>query len=370
MEEILKQLLEADQKSFESYEGLMLAKHFLDPLSPCLDGKQCTPFLFDLAGKDAWSTAIKRAAETLAWTNSDQVILAATDGEWTKDESDWNFDTEKGVDASKTPVTLPDGAVMVFDAIITTPRRDHGGDILESKGAELDDRMPLLWQHMSAAPIGKMVKKLTQNSKRVTGRFAIADTPLGRDAAMLVKFGALRISHGFKVLEYEPIKDKDGRFIGWHIKSFKVLETSLVSVPANQDAVIMAHTTGKLHSPLVKSWADNLKRELPEKSVSGWKGQDKTTVQPEVTVNLKVETTSGKSCSCGSCQSDATKFIGDKTNLESQTEKKKPLTMDAAALHILVELAKGGKLDRQTCFDLKGSLEEHIALQDHEAFSN
>lgn len=150
------------------------------------------------------------------------------------------------------------GSIMEFDAIITTTRRDRDGDVLEAKGADPDLAMPLLWQHMPMMPIGKLLKITTQNSKRVAGRFAIADTAQGRDAAALVEFGALRISHGFLPSKYEELEDSEW---GWHILEFEILETSLVSVPSNKDAIVTAFSRAKLAHPAIKSWAEQMYRE-------------------------------------------------------------------------------------------------------------
>jgi len=162
-----------------------------------------------------------------------------------------------------------EGAIMEFDAIVTSNRIDRDGDILEPKGARVDERSPLLWQHSPMHPIGKLVGVLGQNTKRVSARFAIADTPLGREAAEMVKFGALRISHGFNPEEYEE-RTKGGKgddaedFLGWHITKYEIMEVSLVSVPSNADAVITAIEDAKLHDPAVKALAELWGNRLPD----------------------------------------------------------------------------------------------------------
>jgi len=157
--------------------------------------------------------------------------------------------------ATKKRQATPD-AIMEFDAIVTSSKVDRDHDILEPKGASIDPMLPLLWQHTSWEPIGKLVDVLVQNAKRIKARFAIADTMLGRDALVLVEFGALRISHGFSPTDWEERRDKKtDEWLGYHILKYEVYEVSLVSVPSNTDAIITAFSAEKLHHPQVKEWA-------------------------------------------------------------------------------------------------------------------
>jgi HK97 family phage prohead protease len=168
---------------------------------------------------------------------------------------------------------------MDFEAVVTTSREDRDRDILEAGGAEVDPKSPLLWQHIPFEPIGKLVQVTKQNSKRVEARFAIADLPLGHDAATLIELEALRISHGFRPLEWEVREtddEEDSWRRGFHIKRFEIMEVSVVSIPANTDAVILANDRHKLHHPLSRAWADRLRRSLPASVVGGWDGGDAT----------------------------------------------------------------------------------------------
>lgn len=159
-------------------------------------------------------------------------------------------DTVKGNGAA----SLPTGVIMEFDAVITTTRKDRDGDVMEAKGANVDPRAPLLWQHDPDKPVGRMVDVTDRNNERIAAKFHLADTELGRDAKSLIEIGALRISHGFKPVEFEPL----GKAQGFHIKAWDLYEVSLVSVPSNVDAVITAHRAGKFHSAQIKSWAESL----------------------------------------------------------------------------------------------------------------
>ncbi len=70
-----------------------------------------------------------------------------------------------------------------------------------------------------------------------------------------MKLGALRISHGFRPLDFQPIGGKGN---GVHVKSWEMYEVSLVSIPSNVDAVITAFNSNKFTSTTIKSWASTL----------------------------------------------------------------------------------------------------------------
>lgn len=216
--------------------GILTADRYFRSIEGCFDGF-CPVKFFDEATPEQWAKELESATARLVYADDEMEVK----------------------DLGRSGASLSPGSVMDFDCIITSTLKDRDGDILESAGAIVDPKCPLLWQHIPLQPIGKLVSITAANSKTVQGRFAIADIPLGRDAAVLVEMQALRISHGFEPLAYEPI-EKDGR---WHITKFNVLEVSLVSVPSNVDAVITAFSRDKLHSPLIKGWAEKAYRDRP-----------------------------------------------------------------------------------------------------------
>ena len=215
-------------------------------------------------GGEEWAKAIKAAESRLVYCDPDMEIQVAQCEPGSRqlqltpfrspDGDTLHIATVAGQKRAKREET--EGAVMEFDATITSARMDRDGDILEPKGAEVDPRLALLWQHNHWDPIGKLIEVTRQNSRRVDGRFAIADTALGSDAAQLVEFGALRLSHGFLPKEWTELRDKKtDHFLGWHITKYEILEVSLVSVPSNVDTIITAYSSEKLHHPAVKAWA-------------------------------------------------------------------------------------------------------------------
>lgn len=198
-----------------------------------------------LSPADPWDACIKEASGRLAYV-ADDLCLDKAIGD------------------------LSPGSIMDFDCVVTTTRQDRDGDVLETAGADLDPMAPLLWQHVPLMPCGKVVKQLSKTASRLMARCAVADTELGRDVAVLVEFGGLRISHGFKPAEWEPLQDDKGQAVGMRFLKFKVLEVSVVSVPSNEDAIILAHSRAKLHNPALKAWAGELRARLPKQVVGGF----------------------------------------------------------------------------------------------------
>lgn len=192
------------------------------------------------------------------------------------------------------PKEVAEGAIMQFQNVLTSKSQDRDGDILDPMGANIDPKSPLLWQHMPMMPCGKLVKTLAINEQMVATECAIAGTQLGKDAALLVEFGGLRISHGFVPVDYDQRKDANGNSLpGWDIKRYNVLEVSLVSIPSNPDAVITAFSKGKLESTFAKSWGEALHRKrapiVNGVNLSTLKTAEGTDLLPQgVNVNLTI----------------------------------------------------------------------------------
>lgn len=214
--------------------GIITADRWLRDLTPCVGG-QCPAELLDGVTPPQWRGWLKAASQKLTCANG--AIEAG---------SHW----QKAIDGN----SLPPHTIATFPAIVTTTRQDHDADVLESKGASPDPLAPLLWQHIPDMPIGRALHFDAPTQSMLQGRFSIASTALGQDAALLAEHGALRISHGFLPTKWEPL-DRGNPFDGYHILEFKILEVSLVSVPSNPDAVIEAFSRDKLTHPLVKAWA-------------------------------------------------------------------------------------------------------------------
>jgi HK97 family phage major capsid protein/HK97 family phage prohead protease len=126
--------------------------------------------------------------------------------------------------------------------VATTPSPDRSGDIVEPLGAVFAQSIPLLLHHRKDAPVGLAhFKKPTKAGIEFEAELPVIDTPgIVRDrvneAWDSLKAGLIRgISIGFRVIDdaVEPLRTGGLRFL-----KTEILELSLVTVPAHQDATL------------------------------------------------------------------------------------------------------------------------------------
>jgi len=233
--------------------GIRTAACHVGPVLECMDDAMCSALKMGGLTFDP-SVTIKQAEQRLVYSNEEMLY----DKETIQTSAD---EIDKMCKAAG--VEPPPRTIMVFENLITTPKKDRDGDILRTEGAKPDPAMPLLWQHMPAMPIGKMLKVLNHTKKELRVLSAVIDTELGNDTAALIEFGALRISHGFRALKIERLPEDDDGYAGLDVLEFEVMEESTVSVPSNTEAVITAFSRGKLASPLAKRWAKGIADQRP-----------------------------------------------------------------------------------------------------------
>lgn len=141
----------------------------------------------------------------------------------------------KAVDEGKRTIT----------GVATTPTVDRMGDIVEPLGVNFKNPMPLLWQHKSDKPIG-WAKFDKPTADGITFE---AELPEVKEAGALrdrieeawqsIKIGLVKaVSIGFSAVEYAFLKDG-----GIHFQKVDVMELSVVTIPAQPDAVI--YSVGK-----------------------------------------------------------------------------------------------------------------------------
>lgn len=141
---------------------------------------------------------------------------------------------------------------------ISTNTRDRHGDILEPGGARIASFLKnpvVLWAHdYRALPIGR-VTALTREGNALKAEILFAGTPFAQEACRLYSEKFLNAwSVGFLPLEWEVIEDAEGRFAGYHVRSWELVELSAVPVPANPDALTDAVAKGLVTQPdLMKS---------------------------------------------------------------------------------------------------------------------
>lgn len=128
----------------------------------------------------------------------------------------------------------------VIRGVATTPRPDRLGDIVEPLGVKFRNPLPLLHQHDSRSPVGNVkFDKPTEDGITFEARLPkIEDPGPLKDRVDTawgeVKAGLVRaVSIGFRAIETTFMDDG-----GLHFLKLEVLELSLVTVPANADAMI------------------------------------------------------------------------------------------------------------------------------------
>ena len=129
----------------------------------------------------------------------------------------------------------------LITGIATTPSTDRDDDILEPTGAKFALPIPLLWQHNHNQPIGEVIQAtITEKGIEIVAKIAkIADDGKLKDrideAWQSIKSGLVKcLSVGFKIKEYNYLESS----WGLHIKEWEWYELSVVTIPANADAVI------------------------------------------------------------------------------------------------------------------------------------
>lgn len=138
--------------------------------------------------------------------------------------------TVKALDAGKRTIR----------GIATTPRVDRVGDVILSMGVKFTNPLPLLHQHKSDKPVGTCVfKKPTEQGVEFEATLPEIDEPGPLkdrvDTAWgEVKAGLVRaVSIGFMPLKYSFLENG-----GIEFQEVEVYELSLVTIPAQPDAII------------------------------------------------------------------------------------------------------------------------------------
>jgi HK97 family phage major capsid protein/HK97 family phage prohead protease len=132
----------------------------------------------------------------------------------------------------------------VISGIATTPTPDDAGDVIEPLGVSFRNPLPLLFHHERKHPVGHATfAPPTADGIAFEASFPIIAEPgtvkdRVDEAWHSVKAGLIRgVSVGLRALGKDIQKLKDG---GLHILKSEVFELSLVTIPANVDATILA----------------------------------------------------------------------------------------------------------------------------------
>ena len=126
-----------------------------------------------------------------------------------------------------------------ISGIASTPTEDRVGDVVVPAGARYKTPIPLLWQHKHDQPIGS-VHKVAISSRGIEIEASLVEGTRAADEAwMLISGRAINaLSIGFIGIKGEPAE----RGIRW--TSYDLIEISVVSCPANPDAVFQPKAHG------------------------------------------------------------------------------------------------------------------------------
>lgn len=122
---------------------------------------------------------------------------------------------------------------------------DLGNDrVLPSTGKRNDEKkVPFLWQHDSHNPIGEILLKNTKEGITVDGQLYIDKDenrqyliPKAAEAYALMKRGVLKLSIGYKTLDFEYVTE--GKKTIRNLKDIDIMEVSAVTFPMNPKAKI------------------------------------------------------------------------------------------------------------------------------------
>ena len=157
-----------------------------------------------------------------------------------------------------------------YDAafIMSSVNKDRDDDTFSAKALEAvaKSTKPLiaLWQHKQDQPIG-VWSNLSFDGNKLKGYIKISSTNLGKMIKQLLADGVpLASSVGFRVLEGEPNK-----YGGYEFKKVDMFECSVVSTPANPQALQVAKSYGfgqEIFSEASKSSVENVSSASVAKS--------------------------------------------------------------------------------------------------------
>lgn len=188
----------------------------------------------------------------------DRCVMAMTDDDPSMDEDDaadacetaWeDFSQERAVNNKpREPVfhKTHSGTVQGLDFILSDESIDRMGDVISSTGWDIANfkRNPVaLWNHSAMHPVGKWVNLRVDNGA-LRGHLEFAPkgiSPRIDEIRALVDAGILQaVSVGFRPIESKPLNSDKGVFSGSHFLRQELIECSLVSVPANPNALAVA----------------------------------------------------------------------------------------------------------------------------------
>jgi HK97 family phage prohead protease len=144
-----------------------------------------------------------------------------------------------------------------FEFLASDETPDSYGDIVRAEGWDLRryKKNPIvLFNHKSDVPVGYSPMCKVED-KKLIARIKLADEGTSDFIDTLYKLMKQRIvrsmSVGFRATkDVEIMRDKDGHFLGLEFNGQELLENSVVSIPANPNALSLAKSWGARDSTI------------------------------------------------------------------------------------------------------------------------
>jgi HK97 family phage prohead protease len=129
------------------------------------------------------------------------------------------------------------GYAALFDVV------DRGGDVVRAGafGTVEPQRVPLLWQHDPARPIG-VIERAEEDRRglRVVARLSGASSTAKEAAALLAEGAVSGLSFGYRVKRSEPGPPGKGGVTTRALTALELVEVSLVTLPMQPGARVIA----------------------------------------------------------------------------------------------------------------------------------
>src|SRR5512139_1749898 len=137
---------------------------------------------------------------------------------------------------------------------------DQVGDVIHPGAfrktlAERGQKIKFLWQHDPTEPIGKLIEA-HEDTGGLFVKAIISDTQRGRDALALLKDGAIgEMSIGYDTVKggMDYSKDAKGNTVR-NLREIKLYEFSLVTFPANEQAIVTSVKEQDVTPEEAKPW--------------------------------------------------------------------------------------------------------------------
>ncbi len=185
----------------------------------------------------------------------------------------------------------PDEFILSDDSV------DRMGDVIDAKGWQLDKIKtppPVLYNHDKGEQLGSWTK-IRQVGNQLIAQISWADFthwPKGNFIRGLVRGGHLRtVSVGFRPQAREPLtKEASKEFGPFRFTKSELLEASLVSVPANPNAIALAKSLNLSDEIVAEVFGETARSFV----ASNGKPAKSTPVRKSTPMSIRAETISNK----------------------------------------------------------------------------